>query len=319
MARLDWYIRSNLKLSHLQLLLALDEHRSVGKVAAHLNVTQPAVSKSLAALEANLGFSLYRRTTRGMEPTEYGECLVRHARDILRRLATVEDELRDISDGRIARISMGVLPAAATVLLPRFVADLNRLNAGITTTVREGTMESLLPRLRAGDIDFVVGNRPTRPLGPEFETELLYEDPVVVVASRNHPLTWVSNPEWRMLAGYSMVLPTQDATTRPIIDEFLMQQGLTIPSQHLESLSTLTNIGVMQFTDSVGFLSRVLAQHFQDLGLLSVLPLQVPEANIHVGLVWMADKKKTRVHEIILEELRATRDLLVRDFLINPL
>lgn len=81
----------------------------------------------------------------------------------------------------------------------------------------------------------------------------------------------------------------------------------------------MTNIGVMQFTDSVGFLSRVLAQHFQDMGLLSVLPLQVPNANIHVGLVWMADRKKTRVHEIILEELRATRDLLVRDFLINPL
>lgn len=319
MAKLDWYIRSNIKLAHLQLLVALDEHRNLGKVAAHLNVSQPAISKTLAALEEKLGFSLFKRTTRGMEPSEHGDCLIRHARDILRRLTTVEDELRDISDGRIGRISMGVLPAAATVLLPRFVSDLNRLNAGITTSVCEGTMESLLPLLRAGDIDFVVGNQPVRPLGSEFETELLYDDPIVAVASRNHPLTGMEDLRWPMLAGYSMVLPTQDASTRSTIDEFLIEQGLRIPSQHLESLSTLTNIGVMQYTDSVGFMSRVLAQYFQDLGLLSMLPLQVPNATIHVGLVWMADRRKTKVHEIILEEFRTTRDSLVRDFLLNPL
>lgn len=319
MARLDWYIRSNLKLSHLQLIVALDEHRHLGKVAAHMNVSQPAVSKTLAALETKLGFPLFNRTTRGMEPSEHGDCLIRHAQDILRRLTSVEDELRDISDGRIGRISLGVLPSAATVLVPRFVADMNRLNAGITTSVREGTMETLLPRLRSGDVDFVVGARPSRRLEEEFETELLYEDPIVVVAGPNHPLTGVPRLQWRQLGGYSMVLPTQDASTRLVIEEFLLDQGLRVPSQHLESLSTLTNIGVLQYTDSVGFMTRVLAQYFQDLGLLSVLPLQVPNATMRLALVWMADRRKTKVHEIILDEFRATRDMLVRDFLINPL
>jgi len=319
MAKLDWYIRSNLKLSHLQLLVALDDFRNIGKVAAHLNVSQPAVSKSLASLEASLGFSLFNRTTRGMDPSEHGECLIRHARDILRRLRSVDDELRDISDGRIARITMGVLPAAASVLVPRFVADMMRLNAGITISVREGSMESLLPQLRAGDIDFVVGNQPIRPLGPEFGTELLYHDPIVVVTSRSHPLACMDTLSWSDLNGHSMVLPTADASTRSSIDDFLTAQDVHIPSQHLESLSTLTSIGVLQLTDSVGFLSRVLAQYFQDLGVLAMLPLQVPNTSIHVGLVWMADRRQTKVHEIILEELRNTRDLLVRDFLVNPL
>lgn len=319
MARLDWYIRSNLKLSHLQLIVALDEFRHLGKVAAHMNVTQPAVSKTLAALETKLGFPLFSRTTRGMEPTEHGECLVRHANDILRRLTNVEDELRDISDGRIARVSLGVLPSAATVLVPRFIADLNRLNTDITTSVREGTMEGLVPRLRSGDVDFVVGARLSRRLGPEFEGELLYEDPIVVVAGPKHPLVGTPRLQWRMLGGYSMVLPTQDASTRQAIDEFLLDQGLKVPSQHLESLSTLTNIGVLQYTDSVGFMTRTLAHYFQDLGLLSVFPLQVPNATMHMGLLWMADRRKTKVHEIILDEFRSTRDQLVRDFLINPL
>ncbi|CAM5492445.1 LysR family transcriptional regulator [Eoetvoesiella caeni] len=312
MAKLNWYIRSNLKLSHLQLLVALDDFRSIGRVAGYLNVSQPAISKALASLETNLGFPLFNRTTRGMDPTEYGECLVRHARDILRRLVNIEEELLDLSEGRIARISMGVLPAAATVLVPHFVADMDKNNADITLSVREGTMEALLPMLRAGDIDFVVGNRPMRPLGPEFETELLYEDPIVVVVRPGHPLTKVENVQWPMLAGYSMVLPTQDASTRAPIDDFLAGQAIDIPRQHLESLSTLTNIGVLQFTDSIAFSSRVLAGHFQKMGLLSVLPLTLPETSIHVGLVWMADRKKTKVHEILLEQLRNTRDSVLR-------
>jgi hypothetical protein len=70
MAKLDWYIRANLKLRHLQLLVALDDFRSVGRVAAHLNVSQPAVSKTLAMLEEGLEVALFDRSTRGMEPTE---------------------------------------------------------------------------------------------------------------------------------------------------------------------------------------------------------------------------------------------------------
>lgn len=319
MAKLDWYVRSRLKLSHFQLLAVLDEFRNIGKAAAYLNVSQPAVSKNLSMLETNLGFPLFKRTTRGMEPSEHGECLIRHANDILRRLSAVEEELRDISEGRIGRVSLGVLPSAATVFLPRFVAHLNRLNTEITVSVREGTLENLLPSLRTGDVDFVLGNRPRRRLGEEFETELLYEDPIVVVVGSNHPLAHEPRPRWRMLGGYPMVLPTQDASTRAVIEEFLLDQGVRVPSQHLESLSTLTNIGVLQYTDAVGFMTRVLAQYFQDLGLLSVLPLQVPYATMHVSLVWMADRGKTTVHEVILDEFRSTRDMLVRDFLLNPL
>jgi Bacterial regulatory helix-turn-helix protein, lysR family len=59
MPRLDWYIRANLKLRHLQLLVALDDLRHVSRVAAHLNVTQPAVSKTLAALETGMATQLF--------------------------------------------------------------------------------------------------------------------------------------------------------------------------------------------------------------------------------------------------------------------
>ena len=69
MASLDWYVRNELKPKHLHLLIALDEFRNVGRVAAYANVTQPAVSKTLAAIEKGLCAKLFERTSRGIIPT----------------------------------------------------------------------------------------------------------------------------------------------------------------------------------------------------------------------------------------------------------
>ena len=59
MAQLDWFIRANLKPRHLQLLVAMDDYRSLGRVAENVNVTQPAVSKTLGELERGLGVKLF--------------------------------------------------------------------------------------------------------------------------------------------------------------------------------------------------------------------------------------------------------------------
>ncbi len=246
-----------------------------------------------------------------MEPTEHGECLLRHARDILQRLGGVEEELLGISEGRIARISIGVLPSAAMVLVPNFIARLNDVTTGVSVTVREGTMGTLLPMLRAGDIDFVVGNLPERPLEPDFQTEQLYEDPIMLVARSGHPLANTPNLKWSMLSGYPMVIPTKDASTRASIVDALAQNKLEVPQQHVESLSTLTNMGVLQFTDSVAFATRLLARHFERLGVLSVLPLTVPNTALHVGLVWLSTRRMSKVHDVIRQMFRETRDALL--------
>ena len=148
MAQLDWYMRANLKPRHLQMLVSLDDYRNIGKVAASLNVTQPAVSKALGELERGLGLGLFERGARGVNPTAYGECLIRHARTVLRNLAQARDELRDLMQGASGKVAVGALPAAAPALLPRAVAGLKAHSPGTTVFIREGTMDVLLAELR---------------------------------------------------------------------------------------------------------------------------------------------------------------------------
>lgn len=312
MSKLDWYIRANLKLRHLQLLVAMDDLRSVNRVAAYLNVTQPAVSKTLAQIEEGITVPLFERTAKGMEPTEHGACLIRHAREILERLATARDELRDISEGRITRVAMGVLPMTAAVLVPRFIARLEAEATDVAAKVVEGTMNTLLPALRAGDLDLIVGLLPERPLPVEFQSELLYEDPLVVVVRRDHPLVTLPRVEWSSLAGYPMVLPSPAASTRAALDLFLAECGVAIPRRHLESMSTLTNVGVLQFTDSVGFVARNLARHFAAQGALQLLPLEIPNVAMRVGIVWMTDRRMTAAQQLVRGLLHESADALPR-------
>ena len=107
MARLDWSIRANLKLRHMQLLVALDDMRHVGRAADLLTISQPAVSKSLSEIERGLGLRLFERGARGIVPTEYGECLVGLSRDTLQRLEATGERLRHLQHGAGGRVRVG--------------------------------------------------------------------------------------------------------------------------------------------------------------------------------------------------------------------
>jgi len=307
MARLDWYIRANLKLSHLQLLVALDDLRSASQVAAQLHVTQPAISKMLAAIESGVGLALFKRTMRGIEPTESGACLVRHARDILNRLGDAQAELQEINQGPFARVSLGVLPSTAASFIPQMVAFLEGQTERVVVSVIEGTMQALLPSLRAGQLDLVVGFLSDTSPGNETRSEALYDDPTVAVVRTGHPLTSCKRLDWKQINAWPMILPPKGSLVRDRLDRFMAEQHMHVPRRHLESVSTMTNLGVLQRTDSVGFFQSRLAQTLAAQGMLNILPLPLPDVSMPVGLIWMANRHlpdsvqwvKTQLHGLM--------------------
>jgi len=123
---IDGFEHIGLKPRQLQLIVALDDLRSISKVAHYVKITQPAVSKALAELERDLGLQLFERTNRGIIPTVYGECLVRHARIVLVEFMHSRDELRGLQFGVSGRINVGALSATAPSILPQALALLKQ-------------------------------------------------------------------------------------------------------------------------------------------------------------------------------------------------
>jgi DNA-binding transcriptional LysR family regulator len=286
MAQLDWYIRANLKPRHLQMLVSLDDFRNIGKVAASLNVTQPAVSKALAELERGVGLTLFERSSRGVEPTAYGACLIRHARTVLADLAQARDELRDLMLGSSGKASVGALPAAAPALLPRGLALLKKRSPGTTIFIREGTMDTLLPELRTGKLDLIVGTLPHNGAGRDLEEKILFEERTTVVAGRAHPLTRRRKLSWADLGNQPWVLPPAGSLLRDPLEEAFRRHGVPIPNNSIESLSVHVIVMYLQITDALACLSREVARHYEDSGLISILPLELPKLVRPVGVTW---------------------------------
>jgi DNA-binding transcriptional LysR family regulator len=286
MAQLDWYMRANLKPRHLQMLVSLDDFRNVGRVAASLNVTQPAVSRALGELERGLGLTLFERSARGVNPTAYGECLIRHARAMLGGLALAREELRGLALGASGKASVGALPAAAPSLLPRAVALLKTRSPNTTVLIREGTMDVLLPELRAGRLDLIVGTLPHAGAGRDLEEKILFEERTIVAAGRAHALARRRKLEWADLGAFPWVLPPAGSLLRDPLEAELLRHGIPIPANSIESLSVHVIVMVLQITSALACLSREVAKHYEDLGLISILPLELSRMVRPVGMTW---------------------------------
>ena len=286
MAQLDWYMRANLKPRHLQMLVSLDDYRNIGKVAASLNVTQPAVSKALGELERGLGLGLFERSARGVNPTAYGECLIRHARTVLRDLAQARDELRDLMQGASGKTAVGALPAAAPALLPRAVALLKESSPTTTVFIREGTMDVLLVELRAGNLDLIVGTLPHNGAGRDLDEAILFEETTTVVSGRAHALTRRRKLKWADLGNYPWVLPPAGSLLRQPLEDAFQRHGVPIPGNLIESLSVHVIAMVLQTTSALACLSRDVARHYEESGLIAILPLELPKLVRPVGMTW---------------------------------
>ncbi|VCU69537.1 HTH-type transcriptional regulator GbpR [Pigmentiphaga humi] len=303
MAKLDWYIRANLKPRHLQLLVALDELRNLGKVAVNLNVTQPAVSLALSELEKGLGFKLFDRTARGVQPNAYGECMIRQARTMLSTLAQTRDELRALQSGASGRTALGAMPAMTSALVPHALAALKRISPTTSVQIHEGSMDTLLPDLRRGNLDVLVGRLSSRP-SADFAEEELFGGASQVVVGCQHPLAGAKQLHWRDLGKYPWVLPPTTSLPREPLEATFQEHGIPIPRDTIETVSVPVIASYLRSTEAVGLLSPVAARHYCGLGMLVVLPLELRGLLRPIGLTWSKQHALSPASELLMRCLR---------------
>lgn len=304
MAQIDRVLRSNIKLRHLQLVVALDQFRHLGRTAEFLSVSQPAVSKMLTEVESMLDLKLFERSTRGSEPTASGQAIVRFARSVLADYERTRDEIAAVASGAAGRTRVGAMVVAMPVLLARAVKLLKQRSAQATVLVEEGDLTHLLPKLRLGELDFFVGRLEPGYAAPDLVTETLFNEPMVVVVKHGHPLARKKKPGWSDIAGMPCVLPPPWASLRVKIEQTFYRHGLHPPVDIVETSSFLALNTFVQQRGAAGFLARSVGLHFQQEGLLKVLPIEVPIELPPIGLITMRGRRLTSSSEQLMACLR---------------
>ncbi|MBN9474759.1 MAG: LysR family transcriptional regulator [Burkholderiales bacterium] len=297
-------IRSRLRLRHLDLLEALHATGSVHKAAARLGMTQPAASKLLVELEEAFGVPLFVRSRRGISPTPYGEALVQKAGVLLADLDGARNEIEALTRGATGRVRAGVLQVVLPVLVPRALARMHEAHAGITVMIQEGTNDLLLAALARGEIDCIIGRLMQGASQAMFRTEVLYDEPIYVVARVGHPLARSNRVTPATLARQSWILPPPDAPLRQRIDAYFAEQGLTPGVPLAESVSLLANEVLLRNTDVLATMPRGVARHYARLGILTILNFKPSWTLPSVGVVLRSDVAPSPALEFFLRAVR---------------
>lgn len=306
MAQIDRVLRSNIKLRHLQLVVALDEFRHLGRTAEFLSVTQPAVSKMLGEVEEMLGLTLFDRSTRGSEPTASGRAIIRFARSVLAEYERTREEIAAVESGAAGRARVGSMVVALPVLLGRAVELLKARSAQATVLVEEGDLTRLLPKLRLGELDLFIGRLEPGYAAPDLITEVLFNEPMVAVVAPGHPLAERKRVAWADLAELPCVLPPPWASLRVKLEQQFHKHGLQPPTDLVETASFLALQTFISRRGAAGFLARSVARHFEHQGVVQVLPLAVPVELPPIGLITMRGRRLTTTTEQLMECLRET-------------
>lgn len=145
-----------LDVRRMRVLTQVAEHGSFSAAASMLGVTQSAVSQHIAALEREVGLAVVLRGSRPVELTEAGAALTRHARGILARLESAEQELAEIGERRKGRLRFGCFPTVLATLMPAAFARFRRVHPEVRLTVVDDHLHRLVPRLESGELDLAV-------------------------------------------------------------------------------------------------------------------------------------------------------------------
>lgn len=301
---IDRVLRSNLKLKHLQLLIALDQFRHLVQAAQFLSVSQPAVSKTLGEIERMFEAKLFARSTKGTEPTVTGETVIRFARHVIAEYEKTRDALQVAQDGSTGRISVGAMVVATPVLLTQALMSFKQAMPAATVLVEEGDLTRLLPRLRMGELDLIVGRLEPGYAAPDLQTEALCQEPMCLICAPDHPLAKQANVSWAQLQQQRWVMPPPWAASRTKLHQLFYKNRLTPPTDCVESASLLVTLSLVQSLGAVGFVARNVALSLQVMGQVRLLPIRVPMDLPPLGCIRLQGNTPSPALACLMEALR---------------
>jgi LysR family transcriptional regulator, pca operon transcriptional activator len=268
------------KLRHIRLFLQIADSGGLTAAGAVLGLSQPAVSKSLGELESLLGVTLFARLGRRLALTAAGEAFRRHAKEAVASLDAGALAVTG-KTGR-QRISVGLLPTVSTRFFPAVVAQFLQDLPPVTLSIETGSHPFLLQKLRARQMDLMIGRMPNAAELAGLNFENLYEEPIIAVVKAGHPAGRA--PIAESLRQYPVILPTRESIIRKNVDEYLAALGLAGLEPAVETSTLALGRGLLLASDAIWFISKGVVENEVEDGQLVPIALGATFLSGAVGM-----------------------------------
>ena len=295
-------IDPRIKLRHITCFLEVARLSSVVKAADMLNISQPAVSKTIQELEELVGTALFDRSRRNLMLTPFGDVFYRYAGTSLAALRHGIDAVRQSS--AVTTVKVGALPTVSARILPAAVEAFSSQGPNTRARIITGPNAYLLSLLRTGDVDLVIGRmaEPDAMLG--FAFEHLYSERVVMVVRPGHPLLQEPEFDLSMIENYQTLMPTPDSVIRRSVDRMLFANGITNLRANVETVSNAFGRAYTRQTDAIWIISEGVVANDTAERLLVTLPVDTGETVGPVGLTTRTDTTQSVAAASFMQAVR---------------
>ncbi|HHW3954603.1 LysR substrate-binding domain-containing protein [Raoultella planticola] len=292
-----------IRLRHLHTFVAVAQQGTLGRAAETLNLSQPALSKTLNELEQLTGTRLFERGRLGAQLTLVGEQFLTHAVKVLDALNTAGQALNRKEGLNNDVVRIGALPTAALGILPTVIGQFHKQQKDITLQVATMNNTMLLAGLKSGEIDMGIGRMSDPELMSGLNYELLFLESLKLVVRPGHPLlqetvTLSRVMEWPVVVSPKGTIPRQNAET------LLQSQGCKIPAGCIETLSASLSRQLTVDYDYIWFVPSGAVKDDLRRGLLTALPVPTQGAGEPIGILTRVDATFSSGAQTLLSAIR---------------
>jgi len=275
-------MNSQIRFRHIHGFLEIARRGSLSAAANSLNISQPAVSKNLRELEDILGKQLFDRTGRRLVLNGAGRVFQQHSATAMLELKRAQDLVRN-GPAEKTRLAVGLMPSVATDRFPRAALRFQAAFPDTILRIATGPNWQLLNQLRDGTLDMVVGRMPDPGKMEGLSFQQLAVEEVVATVRPEHPLL-KSRFHADALTVYPLIVPPMGALIHPVVNAYLLNNGLQNIQPAFENVSLAFGRKVVILSDAIWFISKSVIGDDLLSGALTTLPLKSPMLAGAVGI-----------------------------------
>lgn len=295
-------IDPRIKFRHIQCFVEIVRQGSLKGASERLNLTQPAVSRTLKELEETLGATLLERGRGGVTLTPQGTVFWHFAQTSMAALQQGLDGVDQLVRGGRTVVAVGALPSVAASLMPQVVAHLVAVSPNMQMNIVEGAHGDLVGRLRAGALDMVIGRLGAVDTMQGLSFTQLYTEVVDMVVRPDHPL--LNAPRLASLRDWPVIYPPRDSAIYGLVESFMLANGIGDLPDKLETVSGAFAHVYTPASDAVWIISHgVVAPALAD-GRLKRLPFDTAPTRGPIGVMTRAGQAASAASDTVLGAIR---------------
>jgi DNA-binding transcriptional LysR family regulator len=283
-----------LRLNQIRVFLAVVESGSIRAAARSLEVTPPAVTKSIRQLEEELRVHLFERTQHGVVATLAGRAFVARARVVQAELRKAEEEFAGFSGGGVGSVAIGAGPTEMALIVPDAIAEFRRQFPGARVRVVEGRRATLLPLVRDETLDFSIGlGMAAKKVDSGLAFRPLFRSNYVVAARKGHPLR--NERSLARLAGAEWLTLASPSGLAGLVERAFASAGLPPPRPAMIECESFNGVvAVLGKTDVLALLGHRLLKMPLAQDVLQEIHVTEPLPSATHGTFMRVDARPTR-------------------------